>query len=524
MPAGPATGRGFLWTCPSERQECRRPARVGGHRNFVEGPGMRVALKLILVMVLILAVVRVIEGVLTIQRETARLSAAVQRDAKLMDRLLRGFMAETWTLRGKDRAIELLESVNVSEHPVRMTWVAMDGEDGLRATLDPSLIERLAAGDTVMVGDPEHAGEKRHHVYTPLDMPDAAGAIRTTETLTERSRYLHHSLLREMIAGGFVVLFGGLAIVLWGFVSIGKPLQRLEQRIEQIGEGDLSNQLDARGHDELASLARGINTMCRRLTASYQRERRATEQRIAAIEQMRHTERLTTIGRLASGIAHELGTPLNVVTGRADMIGEGGLSSTQVREYARTIASQGSRMAGIIRSLLNFARQRHPQRAPTPVVNVIRQTIDLVASLGYKGDVRIDAGDEALSLEPEMDAGQMQQVLINLVENGLQAVPDGGEVVISVQAVDATPPAGSQTPPGRFVRIDVRDTGKGIAQEHLTELFDPFFTTKDVGEGTGLGLSIVHGIVSEHGGWIDVSSKVGEGSCFSVYLPYDGAS
>jgi len=480
---------------------------------------MRVAVKLVMVMVMILAAVRLVEGVLTIQRETDRLRADIERDAKLMDRVLQGFVSEVWREQGPARALALLASVNVVNHPVELAWVPIEGDDGLLAELDDQAIEQLAEGRSVMIGHPERAGQRKHRVYTPLNVAGTGGVIRTTEALDERSRYLKRSMLRELAAGGLVVLFGGTLIVAWGFVSIGKPLGRLEQRIDEIGQGNLTNRLHVRGRDELASLARGINAMCERLALSHQREREASEQRIAAIEQMRHADRLTTIGRLASGIAHELGTPLNVVIGRAEMIAAGRAEAAQVHEYARTIESQATRMAAIIRHLLDFARQRQPHRTPTAVMGVVRQTVDLVASLGYKGHVRIDAESDADALKPQMDAGQIQQVLINLIHNALQAMPEGGEATVGVRSVHADPPAGSHLQSGRFIRIDVTDTGTGIAPEHRPALFDPFFTTKDVGQGTGLGLSIAHGIVSEHGGWINVTSEVGQGSCFSVYLP-----
>lgn len=485
---------------------------------------MRVAFKLVLMMVLILAAVRVVEGILTVQRETDRLSTDVQRDANLMDHMLRVLVDEVWQAQGRQAAIDLIDSLNVPGHPVRIAWVGLDGDgdDGVGAgddELGASSLERLRQGQTVMRGDPERVGERRHRVYTPLAAADADGVIRTTESLAERSRYLNRSLAREVVAGGLVVLIGGAAIVIWGLVFIGRPLQRFQARLDAIGRGDLSPRLQPRGNDELSILARGINNMCERLQASQKRERQATEQRIAAIEQMRHADRLTTIGRLASGIAHELGTPLNVMTGRANMIVEGGLHAEQVRDYARTIETQGQRMVGIIRHLLDFARQRRPKQERTPIMQVVRQTVELVASLGYKSQVRVDAEAGAAALEPPMDANQIQQVLINLIENAVQAMPEGGDATVGVRTVQAAPPGDPDATPGRHVRLDVRDSGVGISQEHIDALFDPFFTTKDVGEGTGLGLSIVHGIVTEHGGWIEVASRVGHGSCFSVYLP-----
>jgi signal transduction histidine kinase len=123
----------------------------------------------------------------------------------------------------------------------------------------------------------------------------------------------------------------------------------------------------------------------------------------------------------------------------------------------------------------------------------------------------------------QIDAGQIQQVLTNLAMNAIQAMPNGGQVRFSVGRRAGRPPAESSGSPAAFYAIDVRDQGLGIPEEHLQQLFEPFFTTKEIGAGTGLGLSIAYGIVQEHGGWIDVASRVGEGSCFTVYLP-QGAS
>jgi signal transduction histidine kinase len=119
----------------------------------------------------------------------------------------------------------------------------------------------------------------------------------------------------------------------------------------------------------------------------------------------------------------------------------------------------------------------------------------------------------------QVDAGQIEQVITNLVMNAVQAMPGGGQVVTAVGPCHAKPPAGHAGGAGEYLCLSVTDEGTGIVEEHRQHVFEPFFTTKDVGEGTGLGLAIVYGIIAEHGGWIDVTSELGKGSCFSVYLP-----
>jgi signal transduction histidine kinase len=129
----------------------------------------------------------------------------------------------------------------------------------------------------------------------------------------------------------------------------------------------------------------------------------------------------------------------------------------------------------------------------------------------------IEAGDAPLVAD--LDVGQIQQVLTNLMVNGIQAMPHGGELRVVLRRVRATPPVAHGGASGEWLCVEVRDQGTGIAPENLSRLFEPFFTTKDVGEGTGLGLAVAYGIVRDHDGWIDVSSELGHGSRFSVYLP-----
>ena len=251
--------------------------------------------------------------------------------------------------------------------------------------------------------------------------------------------------------------------------------------------------------------------------------RQETAARITALEQLRHADRLKTVGRLASGIAHELGTPLNVVAGRAGLIGSGKLDAEQIAESAAAIKLEADKMTTIIRQLLDFARASTPRKLPVDLRTVVRQTIDMIDSIAEKQKVQLIFAPEADEAVAEIDAGQIQQVLTNLAMNAIQAMPQGGQVQFSHPTAASgrrpAPHEGEPDGPSAFYAIEVRDQGVGISEEHMQQLFEPFFTTKEVGAGTGLGLSIAYGIVQEHGGWIDVTSRVGEGSCFTVFLP-----
>jgi two-component system, NtrC family, sensor kinase len=222
---------------------------------------------------------------------------------------------------------------------------------------------------------------------------------------------------------------------------------------------------------------------------------------------------------LASGIAHELGTPLNVVFGRAKMVATGEAVGPEAQESGRVIVDQVERMTKIIRQVLDFARRRTPDRGRHVLATIVDQMLNLLRPMAGKRNVQIAVEAENPAVHADVDPGQLQQALTNLVVNGLQAMPGGGELRIQLGRERAVPTAGVGGAIADYAVIAVADQGVGIAPEVVPRVFEPFFTTKDVGEGTGLGLSVAYGIARDHGGWIAVESVVGKGSRFALYLP-----
>jgi two-component system NtrC family sensor kinase len=247
-----------------------------------------------------------------------------------------------------------------------------------------------------------------------------------------------------------------------------------------------------------------------------------TAGRVHALQQLRHAERLVTVGKLASGIAHELGTPLNVVSGRAKMIAQNVAADDGVRNNARIVMEQSERMAQIIRQLLDFARAGKPNKSAIDLRHLASSTLSLLRPIADKRRVTLEFQSSEPVPEVVADAAQLQQVVTNLVVNAVQASPQSSVVQVGLRSAPAMrrPSNGSDPEhPRGFACITVSDHGSGMGEGTLERIFEPFFTTKDVGEGTGLGLAVAYGIVQEHGGFITVESKLGEGSRFEVYLP-----
>jgi signal transduction histidine kinase len=254
---------------------------------------------------------------------------------------------------------------------------------------------------------------------------------------------------------------------------------------------------------------------------------RSMRAHIRSNEQLHHSNRLATVGQLAAGIAHELGSPLQVVAGRAKMVATGEATGDDAKESGRIIVEQTQRMTQIIRGLLGYARRQPVQQSRTNLETVAQEVHRMLGPIAKKKAVELNV-EVVRPGTVDVDASQIQQALTNLVMNAIQAVPEGGHVNTVVDLVHMAPPpdhSGLWRVPtnggGYCAALRVQDDGPGIDDDHKAHLFEPFFTTKDVGEGTGLGLAVAHGLVRENGGWISVESEVGRGARFSMFFPCD---
>ena len=359
---------------------------------------------------------------------------------------------------------------------------------------------------------------------------ERSGQLEISHNLEQLEQNKRSAIQKILLFSAAQVVVSGLIIAVFGIRFIGRPVRQLIEKTRAIGEGDLATPISLNGNDELGELATKINAMCADLSASQNQVHEEAAARVEAVEQLRHADRLRTVGRLASGLAHELGTPLNVVSGRASLIHSGKLSTAEITESAKTIRKEADRMTGILRQLLDFARRSPPQIKATDLRKVVASTIELLAPLVEKSSVRIEFSSSEEAFPIHIDPDQFRQVISNLVMNAVQSMPQGGvvSVELNTQASDnqLRAPAHQQSirADTTYYCLAIKDEGAGIAEENIEHVFEPFFTTKGVGEGTGLGLSISYGIIKEHEGWIDVESVLAKGTCFYVYIPAEVSS
>jgi signal transduction histidine kinase len=249
------------------------------------------------------------------------------------------------------------------------------------------------------------------------------------------------------------------------------------------------------------------------LHAFVDRERSGRE---VAVEQLRHAERLNIIGKLAAGVAHELGTPLSVISGSAEMLGAGEPNRANLTRYTAIILEQTRKMTAIIRHLLDFGRRGGSSRVSVDLNEVAAHAVELLLPMAKRRNCRLLVEPSERGVPVIVNSAEIEQVFSNLIVNALQAMSNGGTARVRI-SVETRETAGASFRP--FACFAVQDDGEGINEHDIAHVFDPFFTTKGVGEGTGLGLSVSYGIVQDHSGTIEVTSEKGQGTLFRVLLP-----
>jgi two-component system, NtrC family, sensor kinase len=340
----------------------------------------------------------------------------------------------------------------------------------------------------------------------------------------------------------FVAVFGiaaALAIVIFLAVSVlvnrlvYQPLGDLEAGARLVSSGDREHLIPVRRPDEIGHLADSFNRMTLALkdsehglaewahTLEQKVEEKTVELRVAEAKTV-HAEKLASVGLLAAGIAHEINNPLTGVLTFAHLVRVKLPEGSAEAEDMDIIIRETKRCAGIIRRLLDFAREKKPEITRGDLNAVVRETVQFVEHQAGFQNIAFELGLDPQLPTISLDPNQLKQVIMNLVVNARDAMGERGRLRVCSRRCPSlhSPGTGHRAVPA--VELTFTDSGCGIPDENLSKIFDPFFTSKEPGKGVGLGLSVGYSIIKAHGGTIDVESEVGRGTTFRIVLPVDG--
>jgi signal transduction histidine kinase len=369
----------------------------------------------------------------------------------------------------------------------------------------------IATGQTVEIG----SNEGRFSLIIPIRIDDSR---RGAFEITQPRSFIRADFARARrdIALVILALFATIILVVLAVMrhSFLRPIKELLVGAIAIGRGDLEYRVIVpEGGGELAQLAHEFNRMADNLTEQRQAAVHEAEERLKLERELRHKERLASVGRLAAGIAHEMGAPLNVIKGRVELLRQRPDMSHERRIRNQDIINeQVDGIARIVRQLLTLARPFNLRRENVDPKRLITDVCELIEPDAAKAGIVLEvAVNQETGIDGDWDL--LRQMMLNICLNGIQAIGKNGRLRIELLQEEAI------RNERHFVALKISDNGPGILSENLNHIFDPFFTTKEVGQGTGLGLAVSRRIIEEHGGWIIVENERAGGAAFTVYLP-----
>jgi two-component system NtrC family sensor kinase len=484
--------------------------------------GMRMGTRLILLLAVAVGTVMTLGGYYILRQREAILETAMRNEVRAHATTLRIALGDAY--RG-GRTSDAQRLINrLSENP-KVYSVTLFDETG-RSVMSsnplaadevrnpPQVQQVIATGQTAEID----SNQDLFSLIIPIRIGESR---RGAFEITQPRSFIRADFARARrdIAYVTLALFAAFVLVVLAVMrrSLLKPINELLGGAVALGHGDLKYRVIVpESGSELAQLAREFNRMADSLEEQMRAASREAEGRLALERELRHKERLASIGRLAAGIAHEMGAPLNVIKGRVEILQQRpDLPQERRDRNLDIINAQADGIARIVRQLLTLARPFNLRREVLDPAQLISEVRELIEPEATKAGLRIEvAADETARIDGNRDL--LHQVLLNICLNGLQAMEKGGRLRIELLNEEAA------RNDGHFVALRISDTGPGISAENLNHIFDPFFTTKDVGQGSGLGLAVSHRIVEEHGGWIEVGNQQTGGAVFTVYLPKPG--
>jgi len=402
-------------------------------------------------------------------REAQSVEQTVAEDLASLGHTLSVAVLAVWERDGVSRAHELVSDTDRDERiEARWSWLDDERDPSLAPRAGAEVMGGVRAGETRTWVGTNRTGERVVYVYLPLlRSGQRPAALELSRPLPHRSRVFWREVREQLVASTVVAAFATfLAVVLTTWI-VSRPLAEVAQQARRVGAGDLSRRLAVQGSDEVSSLVQDLNAMCDQLRDAQTRADDESTKRIAALEQLRHADRLRTVGTLASGIAHELGTPLAVIAMRAKMIASGEVPKEQAAQSCTIIAAQADRVTLIVRHLLDFARRRTPRRARAELRELSERAATLLAGLAKKSNVTVVVETEGEPVHANVDAAQIEQAITNLVINAVHAMPNGGHVTVATRNTRSAPPSDPELERACAV-IEIRDRARASQRSTWT--------------------------------------------------------
>ncbi len=524
----------------------------------------RLAQRLILPLTLIVVIVAVISGLITVRSQERQLLDAMILGA---DQLSRGIASATWHAMladNREAAYSVMHTIaekqgidriRIFNRDGQVMYSTAPGEAGHKkvdkrseacsvchSTLEPQTVVKATSRARVLQAE---SGHRSLVMVTPIynepSCSDAAchahpksikvlGVLEVALSIQPVDHEVADMKLRAFAVTGIEILLISVFIYFFTRRFVTRPLEQLVKATHAMADMQLDDPIELQGgSQEIEELAQSFSRMRRRLRESLAKlnefaetlEAKVTErtqQLHAAQTKLMQSDRLASLGQLSASVAHEINNPVSGVLNLAMLmqriLKDDGIPPERIPEYRKYLAqviAETTRVGRIVSDLLSFSRRSTPQRSPADINRIIRSTLSLVAHKMKMAEI-----DMATELDESLpaiscDNSQIQQVVLNLVMNAAESIHGKAAGRIIVQ----TKLSGSCD----WLLLTVSDNGEGIREENLAKIFDPFFTTKAEGKGVGLGLAVSYGIVEAHGGEVEVKSKAGEGTTFTVKLP-----
>jgi len=461
-------------------------------------------------------------GVWSLSLRRSNLENELQGEEKTLAMALRLALESGLQGRDPDLAADVLERFTRPDrvHGIALRgtpgggWVASASLSPMRGRVDESVVRRvMASGADEQLRETVDGRPFLVHLV-PLDDDRGAplGVAEIWRDLTYIDVYIGQTAWRLVLLAFTLQLLVAAALAIYAHRAISRPARRLVDAMQRVTDGDLEVSVLEGGvpSGEFGDVARSFDDLARSLREARTALEQGRVDRDALVASLRRSERLATLGGVVAEVAHEVGTPLNVINGRARQLMEWTGDDAKAQAAAKVVHEQGTRIAGIFRRLLDLTRERRTQKARVDLLAVARSTASFLGPEFDAAGVGLEVAPGVAAVSAESD--QMQQVLVNLLSNALHASRRGDRVSVLAD-VDAT-----------AVTLRVQDQGTGVDPSVRDRLFEPFVTTKPPGEGTGLGLSIVRALVEQSGGRV-VHRDTPPGSTFeAVFPPFEAAA